>query len=73
MTNELIKSVKNHFKKWGGLYLASIFWAFVFKQIARLPYKSLEMGGTDYWGWLLFSFFALVTGWMIGNKDNKNN
>ncbi len=35
MTNELIKSIKNHFNKWGGLYLASIFWAFVFRLCAK--------------------------------------
>ena len=72
MTNELIKSIKNHFNKWGGFYLASIFWAFIFRQIGRLPHKSLEMGGTDYWGWLLFSYLALATGWAIGNKGNKD-
>lgn len=73
MISRLTRNVRDHFNQWGGLYIASIFWAFIFRQIGRLSQRSLEIGGTDYWSWLLFTYFALATGWVIGNRDTKDS
>lgn len=73
ITKHKLKVVKSHLSKWSGFYLASIIWAFIFRQLGKVPYKALEMGGTDYWGWLIFTYLALATGWAFGGKGKEEN
>ncbi|OGH88191.1 MAG: hypothetical protein A3J93_00415 [Candidatus Magasanikbacteria bacterium RIFOXYC2_FULL_42_28] len=61
---------KHHLKEWGGFYLASAIWAGVFQSLSRNS-DILYWGDTDYWGWLFFTYFALITGFSFGMNKNK--
>ena len=69
--DNLVKSVKEHLRIGGGFYFATVFWALVFRQLANVRHN-LVMGGTDFWGWLLFTYFALLSGWTLGDNFNKS-